>query len=324
MKNFKLNAMEQMLHCERVYQNENLSRKLRLPLDTVATEKSMKLNRDYFVKQFSDETENFIVSNRVIEKVFPEGIEDMDRDHFFKKKVVRDYLALPFGSMWIEGELKEGNKTKTQPLMGVPTKSGGLYLILGVLIHEHENSYYISCLMTNEVPRDEITRGINNLEPIHYSCIINHESVETGVFDTPEEEEFYIQMHVLLELVTKHKKLGYIHNNQSMKMNTPKGVKKVHVNRVIGVCLKEEGVKIINNMNSKFIEFSHQFPCMAHWRYYPNSPEFEGKDIKGNKNQLGRTWVKGCIKGRDKNKKKGQIRYVNEYERIHGKMDEVA
>lgn len=321
MKNFKLNVMEQMLNCDRVYNNLEMSKTLRLPMDALAGDpKHQKLSRDYFVKQFDEDTKNFVVSERVIDKVFPSGCDDMDRDIFYKKKVAREYLALPFDSIWIEGEILNNDSGKTAPLLMVHTKDNKYYLIQGVLIQERDNSYYISCLMTNELESEEQFVLGNGVELIHYSCIMGHDKIESGEFDTPEEEEFYCQMHILLELVTKHKKLGYIHYNQGSKIMTPKGVRKVHVNRVVGVCLKEEGVKIINHLNSKYIEFSHQFPCMAHWRYYPNNPEFEGKDQKGNRNQFGRTWVSSSVKGKDKKKKKGQIRYVNQYERQYGKM----
>ena len=191
-------------------------------------------------------------------------------------------------------------------------------LVFGIFIKEYENYYYISALMNAPTENGE------GSQYIHYSSMIEHDKIYNNSFDTPEEREWYCNVHHILDTVTKHKKLGYIHYNKGSKLMTPKGVKKVHVNGVVGVCLKEDGIKIINGINCKHIEFSHRFSVMGHWRYYHNDPEFVGYDKKGNKRENGRTWVNCYDKQKDKARKKGQIRFVNEYERTHGKMDEVA
>ena len=309
MKEFKLSSLKSILKADVFKANGLMLDKLKLSRSLNEGDQRF---RDRILKEFqkcAEESQKFVVSNNVIKKVMDQPYLDTEtyEMNFNTKKLddstieekSKEYLPLPFSSIWLEGE--------SSALVGIPTDDGGHYFCFGILVKKFSDHYYISAYF-----------WANPTQNVCYNAIFHFSDIENDTFETPTEKEWFARVHHILELVTKHKKLGYIYNNKPSKIQTPKGVKKINVSRVINICLKEEGVKIVSTLKSKHIEFSHEFPAIAHWRYFPNRPDFIGKDPMGNRNQEGRTWVNEAIKGKGKPRIRGQIRHVNEYKRICG------
>lgn len=164
---------------------------------------------------------------------------------------------------------------------------------LGKKITSNPSEYFPCTNFTVIIPHDNFL-GVCHVfrDTLDKSGFQYQPSYETGKFyssinndnwDTFQELFIY---SLLYSLNTKDTYIG----NTTATMRTPSG--RTDAKSISIIATKKCVSKYTNDFKST-IEWKHSWECMGHWRIC----KAVGKDREGTYNQIGRTWVKPCIKG---------------------------